>query len=99
MHPSSVRALRADLATAVRRAEAGEATVVTVHGRPVAAIGPLSGSAAGTVTSSSGTPTIDQLVAAGAVLPPPRHRRWRPGDGISVWSGTRIDQALRLLRG
>jgi len=99
VHTSSVRALRADLATAVRRAEAGEATVVTVHGRPVAAIGPLSGSVAGSVSSSQGTPTIDQLVAAGAVLAPPRHRRWRPGDGISVWSGTRIDQALRELRG
>ncbi len=99
MHTISVRALRADLATAVRRAEAGEATVVTVHGRPVAAIGPLSGSAVATVTSSHGTPTIDQLVAAGAVLAPPRRRRWRPCDGISVWSGTRIDQALRELRG
>ena len=39
MYTTSIRVLRADLATAVRRAEAGESTVVTVHGRPVASLG------------------------------------------------------------
>ena len=38
-----IRELRADLASTVRRAAAGESIVVTVGGRPVARLGPLDG--------------------------------------------------------
>jgi prevent-host-death family protein len=36
-----IRELRGDLATAVRRAEAGERIVITIGGRPAAQLGPL----------------------------------------------------------
>ncbi|MFV0309623.1 MAG: type II toxin-antitoxin system Phd/YefM family antitoxin, partial [Desertimonas sp.] len=41
MSTLSIRALRADLATTVRRAGAGEATTITVAGRPTARLAPL----------------------------------------------------------
>jgi antitoxin (DNA-binding transcriptional repressor) of toxin-antitoxin stability system len=71
------------LADAVRRAAAGERTVITAHGRPVAQLGPL----------DEGSPDIERLVAAGALVPP---RRTAP---VAIWSGVRIDRALRELRG
>jgi prevent-host-death family protein len=93
MYTSSARALRADLATAVRRAEAGESTIVTVHGRAVAALGPI------IPPGNGGAVSLDQLVAGGAVVPARRRTPWRPGDPIAVWTGTRVDQALREIRG
>ena len=39
----SVRELRNDVSEVLRRAEAGEHFVVTVSGRPVAELGPISG--------------------------------------------------------
>ncbi|NNE13118.1 MAG: type II toxin-antitoxin system prevent-host-death family antitoxin [Ilumatobacter sp.] len=86
---AGVRALRADLADAVRRAAAGERTVVTSHGRPVAQLGPLDAAA----------PDLDRLVAAGAVVPPRRRGAFRAPAAVTVWSGVRIDRALRELRG
>lgn len=56
-----IRELRADLANAVRRAGAGESIVVTVGGRPVARLGPL---------DAGGGPTLDELIAAGSLVPP-----------------------------
>jgi antitoxin (DNA-binding transcriptional repressor) of toxin-antitoxin stability system len=93
MYTTSVRELRAGLATAVRRAEAGESTVVTVHGRAVATLGPI------TLAHSHGAVTLDQLIASGAVLPARRRVLWRPDEPVMVWTGTRIDQALREIRG
>ena len=58
MSTQSVRALRADLAAAVRRAAQGERIVVTVGGRPSAQLGPLDDQA----------PDLDRLVASGAVV-------------------------------
>jgi prevent-host-death family protein len=89
MATQSVRALRADLAAAVRRAAQGERIVVTVGGRPTAQLAPLDDQA----------PDLDRLVASGAVIPPRRTRAWRPPDPVSVWSGVRIDRALVELRG
>jgi prevent-host-death family protein len=45
----NVRELRADLAATLRRAEAGEQIVVTVGGRAVAQVGPLTPHTAGPV--------------------------------------------------
>jgi len=84
-----VRQLRADLAGTLNRATAGERTVVTRDGRPIAQVGPLDAAA----------PLLDTLVAAGAVIPPRRAEAWRPGEPVPVWAGVRIDQALRELRG
>jgi prevent-host-death family protein len=86
---TSVRALRAELAAAVRRAAAGERTTITVNGRPRAQLGPLDDQA----------PDLERLVASGAVLPPRRTTPWRAPAPVAVWSGVRIDRALVELRG
>ncbi|TDT17322.1 prevent-host-death family protein [Ilumatobacter fluminis] len=88
MHTSGVRDLRASLPDAIRRATSGERTVITAHGRPVAQLAPLDEAA----------PDIDRLIAAGALIPP-RRTDWRPPEAVPVWSGVRIDRALRELRG
>jgi len=84
-----VRELRASLADAVRRAEAGERTVITAHGRPVAQLAPL----------DAGAPDIERLVSSGALIAPRRAGPWRPPTPVTIWSGVRIDRALRELRG
>jgi antitoxin (DNA-binding transcriptional repressor) of toxin-antitoxin stability system len=86
---TSVRQLRAGLAEALRRAAAGERTIVTSDGRAVAQLGPLDADA----------PELDRLIGSGAVIPPRRLGAWRPPPAVTVWAGTRIDQALRELRG
>ena len=88
MHTSGIRDLRASLPDAIRRATVGERTVITAHGRPVAQLAPLDEAA----------PDIDRLIAAGALIPP-RRTGWRPPAPVPVWSGVRIDRALRELRG
>lgn len=84
-----VRELRGDLAGAVRRASAGQRTIVTQHGHPVAQLAPLDEAA----------PGLDHLVAAGALVPPRRVTVWRAPEPVPIWSGTRIDRALRDIRG
>ena len=84
-----MRALRASLADAVARATAGERTVVTSHGRPVAQLGPL----------DEGSPDLDRLITSGNLIPPRRTSEWRAPAPVPVWSGVRIDRALRELRG
>ena len=84
-----VRELRAGLAEAVRRAGAGDRTVVTAGGRPVAQLGPLDADA----------PDLERLIGSGAVIPPRRTSEWRPPEPVPVWAGVRIDQVLRELRG
>jgi antitoxin (DNA-binding transcriptional repressor) of toxin-antitoxin stability system len=84
-----IRELRASLAEAVRCAEAGERTVVTVGGRPVAQIGPLDADA----------PDLERLIGSGSVIPPRRTSEWRSPEPVPVWAGVRLDQILRELRG
>lgn len=84
-----MRELRANLAEALRRADAGERSIVTSDGRAVAQLGPLDATA----------PDLDRLVGSGAVVPPRRHGAWRAPRATTIWAGTRIDQALRELRG
>ena len=81
--------LRASLAEAVRRAANGQRTIVSSNGRPVAQLGPLDEQA----------PALEQLIAAGALIAPRRTGEWRTPDAVPVWSGVRIDRALRELRG
>ena len=63
--------------------------MVTSHGHPVALLGPLEEHAA----------ELEQLVGAGAVVPPRRVSSWRPPVPVRVLTGTRIDLALRDVRG
>jgi prevent-host-death family protein len=81
-----IRELRAGLAAAVRRAEAGEEITVTVGGRPVARLAPL---------GTAGV-TLEDLVAIGA-LKAPRGRRTEPRP-IDVPVDARTDRALREVR-
>ncbi len=89
MDTVGVRELRADLAGAVQRATAGERTVITSHGRPVAQLAPLDEAA----------PDIERLVAAGALIPPRRTGTWRAPEPVAIWATVRVDRALRELRG
>ena len=73
----------------MRRAAAGERTVITAHGRPVAQLAPLDEAA----------PDIERLVSSGALIAPRRTGAWRAPEPVTIWSGVRIDRALRELRG
>jgi prevent-host-death family protein len=84
-----IRELRASLADAVRRAEAGERTLITAHGRPVAQLAPLDEAA----------PDIERLISSGSLIAPRRMGAWRAPAPVPIWSGVRIDRALRELRG
>jgi len=90
-----VRELRADLAAHVRRAAGGEPTVVSVGGRPAAALVPLSAmndeGAANTQLSS--------LVASGALIAPRRADAKVPERTVTVWGNARLDRLLREIRG
>jgi prevent-host-death family protein len=86
-----VRELRADLATHLRRAGAGQRVVVTVDGREVAQLGP--------VQSIDGQTVLADLITAGLVVAPRRTDAARPAQAIPVWSGVRLDRALKELRG
>lgn len=88
-----IRELRADLAAHVRRAAAGEPTVVSVDGRPCAVLGPVSLRVHGDDIS------LDALVASGALLPPRRSDGVLPGSTVAVWGNVRLDRLLREVRG
>ncbi len=93
METIGARELRSDLATFLRRAEAGESVVVTVDGRPVARLGPV---------APDGAPSLDDLVAAGLVDPP--RRAPAPGgrpapDPLDPPVDVRVDRVLDDLRG
>ena len=89
MDTTGIRDLRASLTDVVRRAEAGERTIVTARGRPVAQVAPLDEAA----------PDIERLIAAGGLIAPRRTGTWRAPHPVPIWSGVRIDRALRELRG
>jgi len=85
-----MRELRADLATAVRRAAAGEIIGVSVSGRRIAVLGPPD------VPTTAG---LDALCASGALIPPRRHDRRAASGVVTVWGTVRLDRALREVRG
>lgn len=85
-----IRELRSELAAVVRRAAAGESVVVTVSGRAVAVLGPL-------VTATS-EPSLDDLVAAGAIVGPRRHGGEQPILRERLPVDARSDAELRKVR-
>ena len=85
-----IRELRSNAAVIVRRAEAGQRTIVTIGGRPVAQLAPVAGGGA--------ERTIDELVAQGLLVAP--RRGGSPNDTVvSVWGNLRLDRLLREIRG
>jgi antitoxin (DNA-binding transcriptional repressor) of toxin-antitoxin stability system len=86
-----IRELRADLAAQVRRAGGGQRVIITVDGRSVAQLGP--------VEPEQGQSVLADLIASGAVQAPRRTGATRDREPVPVWSGVRIDRALRELRG
>jgi len=84
------RELRANLAAALRQAEAGERVVVTVDGRPVAQLAPL---------EPTGAPTLAELAAAGLVDPPRRSDRPPAPDALDAAVDVRLDRVLAEVRG
>ena len=86
----------ADLAAQVRRAAAGHRIVVTVGGRAAATLGPLETAPDGdgrrstpsSPPASSSRPGASTPAGAAATRPP-----------VPIWSGVRLDRALRELRG
>lgn len=90
MERIGIRELRSTAAAAVRRAEGGQRTVITVAGRPVAQLGPL--------ISAAAERSLDELVAQGLLVAP--RRGGAPNDAtISVWGSVRLDRLLREIRG
>jgi prevent-host-death family protein len=85
-----IRELRNNVAAVVRRAAGGERIVVTVDGLATAQLGPL---------EPTGQLTLDDLVAAGLVLPPARRDRPPPADVEDVPVDARPDRILDELRG
>lgn len=88
-----IRHARADLAALVRRAGAGERTVITVAGQPVAQVAPLH------EPSAEQASTLADLAARGWVIPPRRRGTPRRPEPIAVFAGARLDRLLREVRG
>lgn len=86
-----IRDLRADLAATVRRAGAGQRVVISVDGRAIAQLGPIE--------AEQGQTVLADLVASGAVVAPRRTDEARLTAPVPVWSGVRLDRALKELRG
>ena len=86
-----VRELRSDLAAHLRRAAAGQRVVVSVDGRAVAQLGPIE--------AEQGQTVLADLLAAGSVIAPRRTGAGRLAPAVPVWSGVRLDRALKELRG
>ena len=93
-----IRDLRADLAAHVRRAAAGEATVVSIGGHPAAILAPLTATPA-VSGEVAGEPHLSPLVASGAVLAPRRTDGKLPTGTVSVWGSVRLDRLLGEIRG
>lgn len=86
-----MRELRNNVAAVLRRAAAGERIVVTVDGIPAAQLGPI---------EPTSTPTLEDLVATGLVLPPQRRDVAPPDPApIDVAVDIRVDDVLAELRG
>ena len=64
--------------------------MITVGGRPVAQLGPL--------TSAAAERSLDELVTQGLLIAP--RRTGDPNDAtVPTWGGIRLDRLLREVRG
>jgi len=85
-----VRELRNQVAAVIRRAAAGERIIVTVDGRPMAQLGPI---------TPSGRPSLADLAAAGLVESPRTAAPATPPAGEDLPVDVRLDRVLEELRG
>jgi prevent-host-death family protein len=86
-----MRELRGDLAAALRQAQAGERIIITVDGEPIAQLGP--------VEAPDHDVSIDDLVVRGLLVRARREDRPPPSMTMPTWTGTRLDQLVREVRG
>jgi len=99
-----IRELRGDLAAHVRRAAAGETTVVSIAGHPAAVLAPLAehplDPANGAATGDRRThdTLMSSLIASGALVPPRRTDGKVPTAAMSVWGNVRLDRLLAEIR-
>lgn len=89
-----IRELRGDLAAHVRRASNGEPTIVSIAGRPTAALVPIA-------ISDERDPAahLSSLVASGGLIPARRTDGKLPDHTVPVWGNVRLDRLLREIRG
>lgn len=85
-----VRELRNQVAALVRRAASGERLVVTVDGRPMAQLGPL---------TNPGPPQLADLAAAGLVEAPARAQHATPPPAEDLPVDVRLERVVGQLRG
>ena len=85
-----VRELRRQVAAVVRRAAGGERIVITVDGRPMAQLGPL---------TPAGAPQLADLAAAGLVEPPRAPGPAAPPEAEDLPVDVRLDRVIEDLRG
>lgn len=85
-----VRELRNQVAALVRRAGAGDRVVITVDGRPVAQLSPL---------DPVGAPELDDLVAAGLLVPPGRRDKPEAPDPAVLPVDVRAESIMSEVRG
>jgi prevent-host-death family protein len=89
-----IRELRADLAAHVRRAANGEPTVVSIAGRPAAALVPLA------MSDEAGSAAhLSSLVVSGGLIAARRTDGRLPSGTVAVWGNVRLDRLLREIRG
>jgi prevent-host-death family protein len=86
-----IRDLRANVAAVVRRAASGERVVITSDGVPVAVLGPI--------TPADSGVTLDDLIAAGLVIPPGRLDHPEAPEPATLPVDTRSGRVLDELRG
>lgn len=80
MASAGIREIKDNLSRYIRRTEAGERVSITAHGRVVAELVPP-----GAGQRASSSPTLDRLLASGAVRPPSE-----PGDPTDGWPALRL---------
>jgi len=83
----SIRELRNDVSRIVARVRAGERLIVTSNGEPVAEIGPI--------RASGQKRTLEELIEAGAVIPPRSRAKPRPAHPITFRGPLSTDEILR----
>ena len=89
-HKTSMSELRKDLASFLRIANSGEQVVVTVDGKPFAALGPL---------EAQNEITIEHLVAGGLVNKPLRDEPLQDPEEVILPVDSNVTAILREVRG
>lgn len=85
-----IRQMRAEASSVVRRAGAGEHLIITIGGRPIACLGPLTG-----LYRQVG---LQDELALGLIIAPRRTGGWLPRDPVPIWMDLRFDHLLRSVR-